>query len=278
MPGALGGAGRRDRNPAAARPPSTVGPVPARPTGARRRRRACRRRRCRRRRGRCRGRARRPARCAAASFGRPARPRARRRPASRSDLPTGRRRRVTPPAVATSAAKVRLKPSSLARAASTRSPASPSGTGSDATRSRARRGRSESRRSRTGRGVGARSPSAAVPDETPLRRRAAAPRRPAAPRPSCALRLVDASRVPSRLTPRSVSSSTKTTMLDTDEGVGDVVDRGQQPRRRDEVDDVAVAEAGLTEEPVGQVAERAAEQHAEHDRPATSSGCAARRR
>src|SRR5690606_5594440 len=50
---------------------------------------------------------------------------------SRSDFPSARPSRRTPPDSAISAARVRDRPRSRASAASTRSPASPSGTGSD---------------------------------------------------------------------------------------------------------------------------------------------------
>ena len=52
-----------------------------------------------------------------------------------------------------------------------------------------------------------------------------------------------------------------------DRDVGDVVDRREASRRRDEVDHVAEAEARLPEEPVGEVAEHAAEQEPEDERP-----------
>ena len=56
-------------------------------------------------------------------------------------------------------------------------------------------------------------------------------------------------------------------MLDDDRDVGDVEDRRKHPGRRDEVDDVTVAEAGLAEQAVGEIAEDAAEQQSEDDRP-----------
>src|SRR5207248_1546317 len=49
---------------------------------------------------------------------------------SRSDLPSGAPSRATRPAAARSAARERLSPNNRARATSTRSPSSPSGTGS----------------------------------------------------------------------------------------------------------------------------------------------------
>jgi hypothetical protein len=52
-----------------------------------------------------------------------------------------------------------------------------------------------------------------------------------------------------------------------DEHVGDVVDRRHHPRRVDEVDDVADREAGVADEPVGEVPEDSAEEQPQHDRP-----------
>src|SRR5690606_28218096 len=147
--------------------------------------------------------------------------------ATRSDLPTDAPSTRTPPSATTSAAKVREKPSIFARAASMRAPSSPSGTG---------------RRRDSGIGglralgllgllLAAGSVEADADEHEQRDRDHAAD----------------------------------------DEDVGDIVDRGirpePHPRREDEVDDVSDAEARVAHEPVGEVAEHAAQQQAEHDGP-----------
>lgn len=52
-----------------------------------------------------------------------------------------------------------------------------------------------------------------------------------------------------------------------DAHVGNIVDRRDQPGGRDEVNDMSETEAGLTEEPVGQVAQNSGKQEPEDDSP-----------
>ena len=126
--GALGGARGGDAEAGRGQRAEHGRARPSRPRDAPRRRPACRSRRCRHRRTRSRNRAPRSARPSAPpAASSHLEPGAR---ASRSDLPRThavQRSRRRPRA--TSAANVREKPSSFASAASTRSPASPSGTG-----------------------------------------------------------------------------------------------------------------------------------------------------
>src|SRR3954469_1216806 len=142
---------------------------------------------------------------------------------SRSDLSRVRPSRRTPPARAMSAADVREKPSSFARAASTRSPSRPSGTG---------------RLLLSAMGLGG------------VLRVGVVPRGPGAVES-------DATEGQDEEQPHARH----------DRDVGQVEDRREAPDR-DEVDDVAHPEARRPEEPVGEVAERAAEEHPEENRPA----------
>ena len=212
---------------------------PSPPRGARRHRRACRPRRCRRRRRRCRGRERRSARSRA------------------RDAPASRLRATHRPAACRScrgcarrAARHRTRRPRRRRCARSRA-ASPA---------RHPRGHRRARRARGGRGWA--SQASARPRDEPPRPR---PTRPGSghvghgPRARLT-RAVEAN-------PEEHQQGDRDHHRD-DEHVGHVVNRGHHPRRVDEVDDMTDREAGLAEEPVGEVAEDAAEQQAQHDRPA----------
>src|SRR5690606_8850110 len=155
----------------------------------------------------------------------------------RSDLPSGAPSRLTPPDSATSAAKVREKPSIFASAASTREPSSPSGTGMlrDCISGPA------------GRRLGIRA------------------RRPGGTGRGVVLRMV-AFAGAVQLQPDDDQQRDRDHPRD-DEDVGHVEDRRDHPGHRDHVDHVADGEPGGAEQPVGEVTEHAAEQAAEHDRP-----------
>ena len=154
--------------------------------------------------------------------GRAARPRATRRPASRSDLAAADPSTSTFPSAASSAARVRDSPSMRASAASTRSPARPSGTGS----ARVSPGRAGSR------------PTAVVG--------------------AVALGVVDG-------TPRSVSSTMNAPAQVI--ALSATLKTSVTGESRKSID-VSLERPGRAEDPVDQVADRAAEQQAERDRPA----------
>ena len=147
---------------------------------------------------------------------------------------------MTSPAATSSAALVRDSPNSREIAASTRSPASPLGTC-----------------------------STFMPGDAHASRR---PR--CAPASSWSHRLsgrvvgVDALAVE---TDAAQAQQDEQHRGDGDRAVGDVEDR--PVRELDEVDDVAAERCRVAEDPVGDVAERAAEEEAERDRPARD--CAA---
>ena len=167
---------------------------------------------------------------------------------SRSDLPTDAPSSVTPPASAISAAQRAREPEQL------REP------GVDARRRRARRGRGTSGAPFRPRARAGRRPRAWARRRSPSRPRLVVADGSAPPFAGFT------SREPSRPMPADREDHEQHHARD-DRDVGDVVDRRDQPRCRDEVDDVAEAEARLAKEPVGEVAEHAAEQQPEDDRP-----------
>src|SRR4051812_37170601 len=168
--------------------------------------------------------------------------------ASRSDLPSSLPSRCTPPAAAISAARVRDSPSSLDRAASTRSPTSPSGTGI-ARVSGILLGRAAGILS----GVGASCLGVAQRVRGVVG----------------VLRLTSAVEVDAGRCEEHDHDG-----RDDDRDVGDVAD--EDVPVGDEVHHLAARERRLAEQPVHEVAERPTEQEAEGDGPAQRPDPAAR--